>query len=333
MAQSLNLTALNSNLNAYCREHNSKLFADTLLGMTDIFQRSGVMVWDGVKDETPLVNMAVSDIVKPRNYTSFDPTANAIAFKNRLLKTRGWKVDLMIYPMEFEKTWLAHNAQGRRTIKDWEDVPFYQFIVEQILKKVQGNIRKASYRGVYDAGGSTFTDICDGFVTLMKADVTAGNIPTVTLGSVTTTNVIEKLETMAKDISAEYSNELVYMNVSREVFDMYVTADPTAVGRMMYINEVPGQSPASRQEIYLRVGNVKLVRNIDLVHTSPKTEVFCTIDQNLVVGTNTMSDLNEIRFQEFERGVKMLMDGTWGVNYALANSTYKPIICSDAFVV
>lgn len=328
----LNLTNITANLGAYCRENNNEIFMDTMLGMTDVFEKGGIKIWDGIKDETPLVNLSFGDVVKPRNYATFAPTDDAINADNRMLKTRGWKVDLEIFPLDFEKTYLAWYAQKKRTIKDWVDVPLEEYMVKGIMMKVQENIRKASFRGVYNGAGTTFSAICDGFVTLMKADVAANKIPTVALGAVNASNVIAKLELMAQELSDEYSNQLVYMHVSRKVWDMYITADPTSVGRMMNIVDVPGMSPANRQEIYLRIGNIKLVRNIDLVHADDETEIFCTIENNLIVGTNTQSDMNEIKFQEFNRSIKMMMDGTWGVNYALANTTKKPIICSDAFV-
>jgi hypothetical protein len=328
----LNLTNITANLGAYCRENNNEIFMDTMLGMTDILERGGIMTWDGVKDEEPLVNLSFGDIVKPRNIATFAPSDDAINADSRMLKTRGYKVDLEIFPLQFEKTYLAWYAKQKRTIKDWVDVPLEQYMMQGILMKVQENLRKATFRGEYDANGTSFLDICDGFVTLMKADVAANKIPTVALGAVNPANVIQKTDLMAQELSDEYANQLVYMHVSRKVWDMYITADPTSVGRVMNMTDVPGMSPANRQDVYLRIGNIKLVRNIDLVHTDDATEIFCTIDNNLIVGTNTESDMNQIEFQKFNRGIKMLMDGSWGVNYALANNTKKPIICSDAFV-
>jgi hypothetical protein len=290
-------------------------------------ERGGVTILDGVKDELPLTNFDVADIVKPRDYQNFNPTNNAIEFGSRTLKTRGYKADLQIFPLEFEKTWLAHNVRRARTIKNAEDIPFYQYIIDRIMLRVQDNLRRATFRGVYNGSGSSLLDICDGFVTLMKADVVAGNIQTVTLGAITPSNVVTALESMALQIKASYYNSLMFMHVPAQVFDLYVTSTENGVGRSMQFNEFN-----QRAEIFLRVANVKLVRNIDLVHTDEKSEVFVSIDNNLMAGTNTVSDMNNIEFEKFERSIKMMIDGTWGVEYALANTEYNPIICSEAFV-
>lgn len=333
MADSVNLTALTTNLGAYCQENNDLLFQDALLGMGDLLNGQGITLMDGVKDEEPLVNLEVGSVIKPGgDFETFAPTNNVVEFDNRKLKIYPVKADLRIHPQKFEKTYLQHVANGRRTIKDWTDVPFHEYIMQRILKRAQRDLRKATMRGVLNPSGTGFLDICDGFVTKMKADVVAGNIPTVPLGAITTANVIEKLEQMAMEATEAYREVQLYMHVPSKVFDMYMTADPTTVGRWMSFQEAPGAGDVrTARSIRLRIANIMLVENIDLVHAPAASEIFMTPDGNLFCGTHSYSETNAFDFEKNHRAIDMMMDFSWGVEYALANSTNKPIICSDAF--
>lgn len=333
MADAINLTALNTNLGAYCRENNTQLFQDALLGMGDLLNNKGISLLDGIKDKYPLTNLEVGSILQPgSDFETFAPTNNVVEFDNRELRIEPVKADLRIFPQNFEKTWLQHNANGRRTIKEWTDVPFHEFIMQRILTQAQRDLRKATIRGVLNPSGTGFLDICNGFVTLMKADVTAGKIPTVDLDAINTGNVIEKLETMAKEATEAYREEGMLMHVPSKVWDMYMTADPTTIGRMMQFNEAPGGGePRMTRSVYLRIGNTRLVENADLVYDVESSEIFMTRAGNLIVGTHSYTETNSFDFQKSHRAIDMMMDFSWGVNYALANVTNKPIICSDAF--
>ena len=331
MSLSINNTALTTNLGAYTRENLGVLFGYALLGLEEMFSNQGVTLWDGLQDEAPMPNVDVADIVKPMKITTFDPTSNAIVFDSRNIKVRPFKVDLHIYPQEFERTWLAHNRKGRATMKNWEDVPFAEYIMQKIMERVGENVRQASWQGVYNASGTAVNDICDGFSTLVAAGVAAGNIPTVATGGITTSNVIAKLDEYPEALGDAFSTKQGYLQVPRKVFEMYTKADPTAVGRMMSISEIPGGNPQNLDAVYLRGTDIKVVKNPYLSHSDTASQIICTTENNLFCGTDTMSELNNIRFQEFDRGIKMLLDGKWGVQYALAHATHAPLIASDAF--
>jgi hypothetical protein len=53
--------------------------------------------------------------------------------------------------------------------------------------------------------------------------------------------------------------------------------------------------------------------------------VIVSQSENIVVGTDSMSEMNEMDFQKVDRYIKILVDFKWGVNYRLANTTRKPL--------
>lgn len=327
MAESVNLTALTTNLGAYCRENKNELFRDMLLDLDGSLKRAGITVLDDIKDEYPLPNLTVGDVVRPGNYTTFTAKQDALVFDSRTLKVRSAKADLMIYPQEFEKNWLAHNRAGKGMMKDWEDVPFYQYIIEQILKTIKKEVRLATWRGVYNAGGTTWADICDGVLKVIADAVTAGSLVEVTTGAVTAANVLDSVEKVVRGLGDAYAEEPGYCVVSRTLFDWYVSIKESDAGRSMMINELSGNTNGAGQgKVYVRGTNIELVKEPALA-TSQR--IIAYTEKNLYAGTDTFSEMNDIKMQEFERGIKMLVDFKWGVNYALINTTHKPVAVND----
>lgn len=328
MAASVDMSALATNLGAYCRQNKNAMFGDTLLGMQSLLEDIGVTIWDDVQDEVPLPNLTTASVVRRGDYQNFNATNNALVFNNRLLKARPFKVDLRIYPQDFQRGWLAHNRPTKGTAKEFEHIPFHQYIMDQMIRQIQDEMRLITWKGVYNGAGATNVDVVDGFVRTIKNGITATTIPTVTLGSITPTNVIAKCEELAFSLGDAYANRKGYLHVPRKIYEMYITADPTATGRFMMFNEVAGQTGP---DVYLRGTNIKLVRNVDLRYGTTNSELFVTTEGNLFIGTDTLSELNGFDFEKEKRWINMMMDGVWGVQYALDGATRKCIVASEGF--
>jgi hypothetical protein len=327
MAESLNLTALNANLGAYCRENSDKLFADMLLDLDGSLARTGITVLDDIKDEYVLPNLNVGDIIRPGDYTAFTPRAGALEFGSRTLKVQPAKGDLMIYPQEFEKTWLSHNRRGKGTYKDWVDVPFYQYIIEQVMKTVRKEVRLATWRGVYNAGGTTWVATCDGVLKKLTDAVTATQVVEVVTGVVTAANVLNAVEEVARGLGDAYASEPGVVVVSRTLFNWYISIKESDAGRSLSINELSGgTNGAGQAQIYVRGTNLRLVMEPAL---GASQRIIAMTENNLHAGTDTLSEINQIDFQKFNRGIKMLLDFKWGVEFALINQAHKPIAIND----
>ncbi len=325
MAGSVNLTALTTNLGAYCRENNNELFADMLLGLEPMLQRAGITVYDDVKDEYPLPNLMVGSIVKPGDYTQFQPTTGALSFGSRTLKVRPFKVDLQIFPQEFEKTWLAHARANKGTLNG-ENMPFYEYIMQQIIKKVQRELRFATWSGVYNAAGTTFADICDGYLKKIADDVTAGNIVGVVTGAITANNIVASVEATVRGLGNDYKDLPGKCILNPTHFEWYISASETNIGRHVGFNELSGgTNQPGQNRVFVRGTNIEILKEPGV---GSNVQIVAYTDDNLVAGTDTMAEINEIRVQEFERSIKLMIDGKWGVDYKLANSTYKPISVS-----
>jgi len=300
------ISALNTALGAYFRKDKDVLISEMLLGM-GIEDR--MEVWDDVKDEVPLPNLGIDDLVKPANNTTFTGTASSLNFGARILKARRWKVDLLLVPGDLEKSWLGSKMKkGTSNV----DVPFEQFIMDYIIAKVQENIRlKALYKGVYNAAGTTPTDIMDGLLTLITAEITATTVVPIVTGAITSANVIDKLELVYDGLGEAYKSVPTQMLVSPTIFDWYVRK---------YRLDFGGNMDYSG----MQVGKVNIDGSLCTIVREAgfgsSQRVVCTPKQNIVYGVDSIGEENDIKSQEFERTIKLMVDAKSGINLKEINA-------------
>jgi hypothetical protein len=329
---SVNLAALTTNLGAYYRENRDVMFTQMLLDLDGSLADCGINVMDDVVDEVPLPNLSIENFLRPgdgasnNNKQTFSPTADAIVFDSRMLKAYPVMGDLKIEPWKFERTWLSHNRRGKASYKDWQDVPFYEWIAREIVKKSKEQIRKATFQGVRNTAGTSFLDICDGLLEVRKQGITATLIPTVETGAITASNVVASIEKVAKAIGDGYAEQEGYMPVNRTIYDWYVTADETQFGRSMQLNELVGGNGQQSKSVYIRGTAIKLVKE-PAMGASQVLTVY-TAD-NLWAGTDTLNNLNNMDFEKFERSIKVMIDFKWGLNFGMLHATAKPVVTND----
>jgi len=320
MANSLDLTALATNVGGYCREFKEKIFADMLLGLEERLAAAGITVLDNIQDEEVLTNMVIGDMIRPGKDDAFAPTEGAIAMDGRILKARDFKADIMIYPLRLQKIWAAKMRNKKGAFKNLEDIPFHQFLVDEIVKKIKSELHKATYKAVYDANGDNWADICNGFLKLITDDIADSNIATVTTGAITSANVVSAVEAVAFGLGDAYKANPGFVQMSSTLYQWYITATEANVGRSMHFTEL------SQGKLFVRGTQIELINNPDL---GASQRIFAYGADNLFVGTDTLADINNFDVQRYDRSLKILVDGKWGVNYALANTTNKPISANE----
>lgn len=329
---SVNLDALQSNLGNFYRENRDILFTQMLLDLDGSLANAGISVMDDVVDEVPLPNLSVENFLRPGdgtandNKATFSPTADAIKFSSRTLKAYPVIGDLLIQPWKFERSWISHNRRGRASFKEWQDIPFYEWIMQEIIKKAKEQIRRATWQGVRNANGTSFLDICDGVLKVRKDAVQAGVIPTVDTGAVTQSNVVASIEMVAKALGDGYAEADGFLPVNRTIYDWYVTADETQFGRSIQLNELVGANARNQPQVHVRGTNIKLVKEPALGNSQVLTVY---TEGNLWAGTDTMNDLNNMMFQVFERSIKILIDFKWGINFGMLHATAKPVVTNN----
>jgi hypothetical protein len=299
---SVSISGLTTALGAYFRKDTSTYVKETLLGMANIKDRMEIM--DDVKDEQPLPNLSITDIVRPRKSTTFDPPSNALAFSARILKVRGAKVDLQIIPSDLYNSWLGKMyAKGSNPY----DYPFEQMIAEYVQARIQENIRmKALFSGVYNASGTTPAAIMDGIKTLIAAEVTATNITPIATGAITAANVIDKLELTYDGLGEAYKNGETQILVSPTIFDWY-----NRKYRELYGSNANYEG-MKQGYVLLDGTNCWIKREPGLTGSG---RVICTTPDNIVYGIDNAADESSIIVEQEKRAINLLMDFKVGVQF------------------
>lgn len=305
----INITELATKLGAYFRKNSPVLISEMLLGL-DIDDRFEIM--DDISDELPLPNMTISDLVKPANDLVFEPTDNAISAGARILKVRPWKVDLLLVPTVLEKTWLGSlKKKGSDPLKP---MIFEDFIFNYIVKKIHENIRlKALYKGVYNAAGNTPDAIMDGIITKLAAEIAANKINPVVTGAITANNVVDKILLTYDALGEAYKSVPTIMPVSPNIFDWYSRKFmPVVNASLVATDAAAGLTTPLLNRMPVTGTNAILLREPGLAGSQ---RLMCTPADNFVYGTDSLSDSNNIRIQEFERTLKLMIDGKSGVEF------------------
>jgi hypothetical protein len=304
LASSIDISALATALGAYHREHRDELVAEILLD-EDFTQDLEVM--DDVTDELPLPSLALTDLIKPANATTFSPTANALAFGARTLKVRGIKVDLQLIPQVMEKTWLG---KMKKSTDPW-DLPFEAFIMQYINSKIKENLRlQAIYKGVYNAAGTTPVTTMDGFLKLIADEITATTIAPIVTGAITSTNVVDKLELTYDGLGDAYKGVPTIMKVNSQIFDWYNRKYRTDFGSNQ---DYKGMQRMRRP---LDGTLCELVREPGL---GTSQRVITSVKENFVYGVDSANGYS-LDVQKFDRTLKVLIDFKAGVNFKEINA-------------
>jgi hypothetical protein len=307
------LTDVVNALGAYCRDENREDILSTL--MLDFVPEQSFTIMDGMLDEEPLPNMELAGIVKPGTNPDFQPTADALKFGARIIKVRDCKIDLLLVPKELEKTYLGKYKRRR---DDVMEIPFEQYIFDHIAKKANEELRLlALHKGVYNASGTTAADTFSGIDTLLKAERAAVGSPIVPIatGAITEANVITKLLAVYDGLNEALKDRPTIMPVNATIFDWAIRKyEPILNASLIAADRASLDSKGPRQS-FLLPGTSCLVMREPGKGTSQF--VYATSKSNLFYGTNTSSPTNNIRVQEFDRQIKIMIDFKAGVQVGI----------------
>lgn len=303
------LTDVVDALGDYCRDENKEELLSSL--MLDFVPEDCFTVMDDILDEYPLPNMEVGGMVQPGHNPDFQPTPNSLKFGARILKVRDCKVDLLIVPKDLEKTYIGKYKRKR---DDVMEIPFEQFILDHIKGKIHEEMRLfALHRGVYNASGTSAIDTMNGIDTLLKIErATSGSplVPTTT-GAITESNVIPNLLKIYDGLAEPLKEVSTIMPVNATIFDWAIRKyEPILNASLIAADRATLESKGRRQKFLLPGTNCEVIREPG---KGSSQFIYCTTKDNLFYGTNTGAPGNNIRVQEFNRQIKIMIDFKSGV--------------------
>lgn len=270
---------------------------------------------EGVKGQMPLTEHLLGTLVQ-RWKKTFDPTAS-ISFKVRNLITYPAKVDLQIYPQEFETTYLG---MARRPGFQPDDLPFEAFILEQVLAKVQAEMETAAWTAVLDAtpdDGDPLTELFDGFLELVADAITATDLTAITTAAHSTSNAVTNAELVHAGLAPVYQQEETYMFCSMNFARMYNQHYREAFGKYAGVEKRNGMDM-----VRLDFGNCYLVPTVGMGTSS---RLICTPASNLHYGYDLDGDSANIRVEKNHRSLDFMIDFKFGVQIGIAHDNIMAV--------
>ena len=271
--------ALPSVTSTYAGEAAGKYIAAALLSAKTLDQEA-VSIMPNVKYKSVIQKLDVSGMIHDASCDFAN--SGSVALSERILEPKELQVNLELCKSEFVSSWealqLGYSA--------FDEIPasFNDFLVSY----VGGKVAEATETSIWQGAAATNGQFA-GFLPALSASAAAGGatdvIQSAASGSITSTNVIAKLEALESAIP-----DTVY---GKEDLVIYI---PTNVAKAY--QQALGANYANGWNNQVTVGAKPLDYNgIPLVHCPGMTASYMVAAQksNMFFGTGLMSDYNEVR--------------------------------------
>ena len=148
--------------------------------------------------KAPLALPKLSASGNPRPYAEADNFTDGVAVTDRILTVYQSKWDYKLNPENLRNKYLSQIASGNI---DALATTFMQFAAEQVAKEYLSQVLlNTVYLGVYNSAGTTAAAIATGWGTLIADLITATTITPIATGAITSTNAVEKVETILEGV-------------------------------------------------------------------------------------------------------------------------------------
>jgi hypothetical protein len=298
--------ALPSVTSTYAGEAAGKYIAAALLSARTLDQEA-VSIMPNVKYKSVIQKLDVSGIIHDASCDFAN--SGSVALSERILEPKELQVNLELCKQEFLNSWealqLGYSA--------FDEIPasFNDFLVSY----VGGKVAEATEQSIWTGTAATNGQFA-GFLPALSASAATGGatdvIQSAASGSITSTNVIAKLEALETAIpDAVYGKEDLVIYVPTNVVKAY--------------QQAVGANYANGYNNQVTIGAKPLDYNgIPLVHCPGMTSSYMVAAQksNLFFGTGLMSDYNEVRVLDMadldgSQNYRIIMRYTAGTQFGI----------------
>lgn len=274
MADAINITKLDQ----YARTYRSALLALALLDK-NVFEDFEVI--PGIKDEYVLTTLRMGNVVKPYNKT-WNPNAGG-ALEPRTLKVHLGKVELEEEPLKYRNTYLGHLMKKGVNEKDH---PFEKFFCEEVMRKMKSEINlETTFQGIRNATGNTAKDLANGFLKIVKDEITGAKLTPIVTGVIDNTNAIAKLKAMYKGLPKQYREVMINIYCSYEDYDAYCENYQAKNSALPYNTQY--------EHVYLE-GSNRRAKLVPKAGFGESRRIIMTPQENMCIGVDLASDQEKI---------------------------------------
>ena len=308
----------------YAGEAASGYIAAALLSANTLDKKL-VTIMPNVKFKSVIQKLALSSLISDAS-CDFNPTATA-SISERVLTPEEFQVNLQLCKQQFVQSWEALQLG----FSAFDEIPknFNDFLISY----VGGNVAQAIEQSIWQGNTATNGQF-SGFETLFSASVAlaasdsvlparlTGGTSAIISGSVTSANVIQKLQSMVETIpTTVYGKQDLVIYVGTNVAKEYqlATAGLTSTGTTLanvgangYQNQfVIGEKPYNFNGI-----------DIVLCPGMSDNKIVAAQKSNLFFGTGLLSDMNEVKVIDManidgSQNYRIIMRYTAGVQFGI----------------
>jgi hypothetical protein len=259
---------------------------------------------ENVKGKKWLTNLTVQDLAR-RWAKQFTPTDDVIGFKPRALITEDAKVELQIYPKDFESTYLGNKRKKGQGM----DIPFEGQIMMQVMKKLAQEFDFAHLNAVETAtplSTDLFKVLFNGLFALFTELQTGGHAPLVLPGGgMTQNNILDIVNDLVSGLGTAYreGDIQVFMNKaqSRLFYNAWVAKYNGQKPNVTWANGV--------KKIELEEGEGEII----VLPSWNSNRMVATPPGNFHHGYDDIMDATSFQFEQKKRSIDFWMDFKFGV--------------------
>lgn len=293
----------------YAGEFAGEYISAALLSANTI-EKGGITVKPNVKFKEVLKKVSTNDIVKDAT-CDFDATST-VTLTEQILQPEYQQVNLQLCKKDFVSDWdaisMGYSAH--------HDLPasFSDFLIAHVASKVAQRTENSIWTGSTATNGQF-----DGISTLIAADANLPAAQEVAGTTVTASNVIAQLGTIADAIpSALYGSDDLKIYVSQNIYRAYVRAlggfQANGVGAAGF--DAKGTNQAIQPTFF---DGIELFMANGLADNT----AIASETSNIYFGTGLLSDHNEVKVLDMSDldgsdNVRVIMKFTAGVQYGIA---------------
>lgn len=232
---SLNLAEVNAALGEYARKFTPDFYTTIMEEVaSDVFVRMG-----GIIDKLPLPILRRGTLLRPyKTGGKITATDDAVKMGVRILEVQrgAWKTSFV--PLDYYKTYVGQLMVEKPGGP--MDIPFEQFILEEIRKALVEDFELATWRGQYSVTGTQLLDTVDGLLTIIEKAIDDEDVPTENIavtGVITSSNALEKFELIKSKVPDKYRQAPLRILCGYDVWDAYCSDYQATKGPLQYNQE------------------------------------------------------------------------------------------------
>jgi hypothetical protein len=306
MADAINYASLPSALTAYVHENNVDIVLDVVNRM-DTVDHVTLVEANG---KSPLLSLTESDVLQPGTTNNGWNAKQFGVLKNRYLDPKPGKVDLSVIPSAAIGSYMRRQATAGR--KNEPSITFEEFLIKDYLPKLIASQLELDtiWAGSYNGSGTTAAAICDGYLAIVTAAITAGDLAGNIIDPISETlptaaNILDYVNAFVDAIPGKYHNTPMKLFISRTNYMRYLRKYQVTNGALPYNTEFPkAMVDGTMVELVPRNG----MGSSDRMIITPQTNAF--------LGMEKADDVSALKFQDDKRALLVMADFAIGVNFA-----------------